>query len=46
VGDAEDFYQQFINSIARKPTTLTLIRNRQAILVTLPSIETEKTDKK
>ncbi len=37
--DAEDFYQQFINSIARQATTLTMIRNRQAIVVTLQPID-------
>lgn len=35
VGNAEDFYQQFINSVARQATQLTLIRERRAIVVTL-----------
>ena len=39
VADAEDFYQQFINSIARKPTTLTMIRNRQAVVITLQPVD-------
>jgi Do/DeqQ family serine protease len=46
VRDAEDFYQQFIHSITRQPTTLTLIRNRQAIVVTLPPSEPDPIDDK
>ncbi len=46
VTDAEDFYQQFIHSITRQPTTLTLIRNRQAIVVTLPPSEPDPIDDK
>jgi Do/DeqQ family serine protease len=46
VTDAEDFYQQFIHSITRQPTTLTIIRNRQAIVVTLPPSEPDPIDDK
>ncbi len=46
VADAQDFYQQFINSIARKATTLTLIRNRQAVVVTLQPVDPSTTPKK
>lgn len=42
VEDAEDFYQQFINSIARQNTQLTLIRGRQAMVITLKPTDPAK----
>jgi serine protease Do len=46
VADAEDFYQQFINSIARQNTQLTLLRGRQALMVTLQPMDAAQAPKK
>ena len=45
VRHAQDFYQQFVASIAVQATQVTLIRNRETMTLTLQSLPPETVEK-